>query len=52
MRQADPSQHVQPFAPEFAKPNFFEEVEKRGLAGVLGGIVENVKHDAATAMDQ
>ncbi|KAG2497801.1 hypothetical protein HYH03_004072 [Edaphochlamys debaryana] len=56
----DPSQTTQSYAPDFNKPNFFAEVEKRGLGDVLASgaasmgqaldkSMEELKHGGAPA---
>ncbi|PNW82772.1 hypothetical protein CHLRE_06g293450v5 [Chlamydomonas reinhardtii] len=46
----DPSQHNQSYAPDFNKPNFFKEVEKRGVVDVLrsgaASLAANAEHAA------
>ena len=48
----DPAQHNQSYAPDFNKPNFFEEVEKRGLGDVLASGAASLRKGAERAAEE
>ncbi|GLC41232.1 hypothetical protein PLESTF_000791500 [Pleodorina starrii] len=48
----DPAQHNPSFAPDFNKPNFFAEVEKRGLGDVLQAGAASLRGSAEQAVEE
>ncbi len=48
----DPSQHNPSFAPDFYQPNFFKEVEKRGVGDVLASGAASLAKNAQLAAEE
>ncbi|GIL81382.1 hypothetical protein Vretifemale_10363, partial [Volvox reticuliferus] len=48
----DPAQHNPSFAPDFNRPNFFSEVEKRGLSDVLAAGAASLRDSAEHSLEE